>query len=83
MKQQIAITVHSAPVALLTLVVTVLLSLPVVGADVLPDLTKGETKGVDRKLTYNLGATGLRGWIFTKPANFLDSAQGRTTTASR
>ncbi|MCY3018926.1 MAG: DUF6288 domain-containing protein, partial [Planctomycetota bacterium] len=34
-------------------------------------------------MTYNLGATGLRGWIYTKPANFLDSAQGRTTTASR
>ena len=63
--------------------VTVLMSFPVLGADVLPDLTKGETKGVDRKLTYNLGATGLRGWIYTKPANFLDSAQGRTTTASR
>ena len=46
-----------------------------------PDLTQG-TK-VDRKLTYNLGATGLRGWIYTKPANFFDSQQGRTTTASR
>ena len=28
-----------------------------------PDLTQGDTKGVDRKSTYNLGATGLRGWI--------------------
>ena len=46
-----------------------------------PDLTLSNT--VDRKLTYNLGATGLRGWIYTKPANFLDSVQGRTTTASR
>ena len=46
-----------------------------------PDLT--QSNKVDRKLTYNLGATGLRGWIYTKPANFLDSAQGRTTTASR
>ena len=27
-----------------------------------PDLTK-DTKTVDRELTYNLGATGLRGWI--------------------
>ena len=33
--------------------------------------------------TYNLGATGLRGWIFTKPADNLDAAQGRTTLASR
>ena len=48
-----------------------------------PDLTRGETNGVDRRATYNLGATGLRGWIFTKASNFLDSAQGRTTTASR
>lgn len=46
-----------------------------------PDLTKGNT--VDRKQTYNLGATGLRGWIFTRPDDFLDSVQGRTTTASR
>ena len=46
-----------------------------------PDLTQGAT--VDRKLTYNLGATGLRGWIYTKPATYLDSLQGRTTAASR
>ncbi|MCY2953641.1 MAG: DUF6288 domain-containing protein [Planctomycetota bacterium] len=46
-----------------------------------PDLTQNNT--VDRKLTYNLGATGLRGWIYTKPANFFESQQGRTTTASR
>jgi len=31
-----------------------------------PDLTKD--KPADIKLTYNLGATGLRGWIYTKPA---------------
>jgi hypothetical protein len=46
-----------------------------------PDLTQGST--VDHKLTYNLGATGLRGWIYTKPANYFESQQGRTTTASR
>ena len=46
-----------------------------------PDLTRSNT--VDRALTYNLGATGLRGWIYTKAATFLDSQQGRTTTASR
>ena len=38
---------------------------------------------VDRSLTYNLGATGLRGWIHTEPATFFDSVQGRTSTASR
>lgn len=47
-----------------------------------PDLTK-DTQGMDRDSTYNLGATGLRGWIYTKAANNLDAAQGRTTTASR
>ncbi len=47
-----------------------------------PDLTK-DAASVDRKLTYNLGATGLRGWIYTKAANNLDAAQGRTTLASR
>jgi hypothetical protein len=47
-----------------------------------PDLTK-DAQAVDRKLTYNLGATGLRGWIHTKAANNLDAAQGRTTLASR
>jgi len=46
-----------------------------------PDLTQSDK--VDRTLTYNLGATGLRGWIYTKPANYLDSLQGRTTAASR
>jgi len=46
-----------------------------------PDLTQDST--VDRKLTYNLGSTGLRGWIYTKPATYLDSIQGRTTAASR
>jgi hypothetical protein len=48
-----------------------------------PDLTKGETTGVDRKGTYNLGATGLRGWIFLKPATHFDGLQGRTTAPSR
>ena len=46
-----------------------------------PDLIQDNT--VDRTLTYNLGVTGLRGWIYTKPANFFESCQGRTTTASR
>jgi len=46
-----------------------------------PDLTK--VPEVDRKLTYNLGATGLRGWIFTKPATHFDGLQGRTTAAAR
>jgi hypothetical protein len=46
-----------------------------------PDLT--QTSTVDRTLTYNLGATGLRGWIYTKAANFFESQQGRTTTAGR
>ena len=46
-----------------------------------PDLTQGGT--VDRAQTYNLGATGLRGWIYTRPANYFESCQGRTTTASR
>lgn len=51
------------------------------GENAPPDLTRNNA--VDRKLTYNLGATGLRGWIYTKAANFFDSCQGRTTTASR
>ena len=46
-----------------------------------PDLT--QSNEVNRSKTYNLGSTGLRGWIYTKPAIFLDSVQGRTTTASR
>lgn len=48
----------------------------------IPDLTK-DIKSIDRELTYNLGATGLRGWIYTKAADNLDAAQGRTTLASR
>ena len=46
-----------------------------------PDLTTGSK--VDRELTYNLGSTGLRGWIYTRPADYLDSMQGRTTLSSR
>ncbi len=46
-----------------------------------PDLT--QDSAVDRKLTYNLGATGLRGWIYTRPATHFDGLQGRTTAASR
>ncbi|MEI8373079.1 MAG: DUF6288 domain-containing protein [Planctomycetota bacterium] len=65
------------------LALTVLVNFPALGANIPPDLTKGETNGVDRSGTYNLGATGLRGWIYTKPANYLDSLQGRTTLASR
>ena len=49
-----------------------------------PDLTQRiDDEVVDRKQTYNLGATGLRGWIYTRPATYLDSLQGRTTAASR
>ncbi len=47
-----------------------------------PDLTK-EAATINRELTYNLGATGLRGWIYTKAADNLDAAQGRTTLMSR
>ena len=50
---------------------------------VIPDLVKGESKGVDRSRTYNLGATGLRGWIYTRPDSYMDSEHGRTTTHSR
>ena len=46
-----------------------------------PDLTTSNS--VDRTLTYNLGPTGLRGWIYTRAASNLDASQGRTTTASR
>jgi hypothetical protein len=49
-----------------------------------PDLTApGAIDTVDRKLTYNLGATGLRGWIHHRPATHFDGLQGRTTAASR
>ncbi len=35
-----------------------------------PDLT--QDRAVDRERTYNLGATGLCGWIHTKPATHFD-----------
>lgn len=49
--------------------------------NILPDLTQNNK--VDRDQTYNLGATGMRGWIYTRAANDLDSWQGRTTLFSR
>ena len=36
-----------------------------------------------RKTTYNLGATGMRGWIYTKAETSDDANYGRTTGASR
>ncbi len=50
--------------------------------EIIPDLTQ-DLSTVDRKGTYNLGATGMRGWIYGKPATYLDSLQGRTTALSR
>jgi hypothetical protein len=71
-----------ALLAALSLAVFPLAAPPVLAAP--PDLTApGVTAGIDRKLTYNLGATGMRGWIHTKAADNLDAAQGRTTLASR
>ncbi|MCX6928595.1 MAG: DUF6288 domain-containing protein, partial [Verrucomicrobia bacterium] len=61
----------------------VVITMPVIGVEPVPDLTKGERKGVDRSQTWNLGPTGLRGWIYTHPAAYLDSVQGRITAASR
>ena len=46
-----------------------------------PDLTRD--RSVDRSQTYNLGSTGLRGWIYLKPATYFDGLQGRTTAPSR
>ncbi|MDH4445545.1 MAG: DUF6288 domain-containing protein [Akkermansiaceae bacterium] len=70
---------HLVPTLLLTFALPDGLAIAAVSP---PDLLIDSTK-VDRELTYNLGATGLRGWIYTKPAEYLDSVQGRTTTASR
>ncbi|MEI6606278.1 MAG: DUF6288 domain-containing protein [Verrucomicrobiota bacterium] len=46
------------------LAMAMLLSLPVMAAGGPPDLTKVGVAGVDRKETYNLGPTGMRGWIY-------------------
>ncbi len=43
-----------------------------------PDLTQSNT--VDRAATYNIGAAGLRGWIYTRAISNLDASQGCTTT---
>ena len=40
-----------------------------------PDLTLKDVSSAHRRLTYNLGATGLRGWIYTKAEDNLDAAQ--------
>jgi hypothetical protein len=78
-------TILNKPLQAAALVVAIALATGVALAGepppVPPDLTQDAK--VDRTLTYNLGATGLRGWIYTKPANFFESVQGRTTTASR
>lgn len=49
-----------------------------------PDLTAVPAPGIDLGGgTYNLGATGMRGWIHTRAASNLDAVQGRYTHASR
>ena len=48
-----------------------------------PDFTKGDAIPAEAKHDWNLGATGLRGWIYTRPDSHLDALQGRTTAASR
>lgn len=65
----------------LTIVMALALMGPLHAGEAPPDLTQNHQ--VERKETYNLGATGLRGWIYTKAASNLDGIQGRTTTASR
>ena len=47
-----------------------------------PDLVT-QAATVDRTQNFNLGPTGLRGWIYSTPASNLDSQQGRTTADSR
>ena len=65
------------------LAMAMLLNLPAMAAEGPPDLTKGETTGVNPKQTYNLGSTGMRGWIYLKPATHFDGLQSRTTEVSR
>jgi len=65
------------------LAMAMLLSLPVMAAEGPPDLLKGETTGVNPKQTYNLGSTGMRGWIYLKPTTHFDGLQSRTTEISR
>ncbi len=78
-------TTHSPwSIAVLSAVLTVISGTSAFAAEppkTPPDLT--QDSAVDRKLTYNLGATGLRGWIYTRPATHFDGLQGRTTAASR
>ena len=65
--------------------ITALLALPLSGADSPPDLTLGNKRSeVDRSRTYNLGSTGLRGWIeYRAGVGSLEFNQGRTTALSR
>jgi len=50
---------------------------------VIPDLTKGDFTGVDREQTWNLGPTGMRGWICNTWANNMELRQGRFLKDSR
>ena len=66
-------------------VITVLLAMPLWGADTPPDLTVGDSRAkVDRSRTYNLGSTGMRGWIeYRAGVGSPEFNQGRTTARSR
>ena len=81
MKDRITRVFFAAPLIALSMMTGGVLA---VGPPDPPDLTQGETKGIELKRgTYNLGSTGLRGWIYHEPASNLDMRQGRTTFASR
>ena len=70
---------------LITLVASfaILASCPIVSAQAPVPLELTHGSKVDRNQTYNLGSTGLRGWIYTQPQTHFDGLQGRTTTSSR
>src|SRR4051812_32938949 len=62
----------------------VLFSFGVLGSDLAgadgPDLTSVDINSIDRSQTYNLGPTGLRGWIYTHPDSPTATIYGRLTT---
>ena len=82
MKKRTVMQIKSLRILALFVAITLMTGRALVAArPAQPDLTKDNA--VDRARTYNLGATGLRGWIYSRPATHFDGLQGRTTAASR
>ncbi len=67
-------------VSIVLIVLALLLGPAEKGAAAAPDLTSTNLASIDTTLTYNLGPTGMRGWIYNHSSGYTNGTQGTTTS---